>query len=219
MSSWPAAGLGDTVNYWIGHFVGPKVFTRDKSRFFKKEHLERPHRFYEKYGAETIIIARFVPIIRTFAPFVAGIGRMSYLKFISYNVIGGISWVVIRSWGVCFRNIPVAGGIWLCHRHHLHLDHPGGRQFFASAGPPPISCKTRLMAAEARSAGPVGWTGVTGWPRSTARTSLRRRRRFGLGIRSIIGLSRGSPLFPPPRGCLSFSPSSVSRLPRLAGEC
>jgi len=107
MSSWPAAGLGDTGNYWIGHFVGPKVFTRDKSRFFKKEHLERPHRFYEKYGAETIIIARFVPIIRTFAPFVAGIGRMSYLKFISYNVIGGISWVVSLVMGVSFGNIPV----------------------------------------------------------------------------------------------------------------
>jgi len=103
-----AAILGDTANYWIGHFFGPKVFTRDKSRFFKKEHLERTHRFYEKYGAETIIIARFVPIIRTFAPFVAGIGRMSYLKFISYNVIGGIGWVIILVMGgYFFGNIPV----------------------------------------------------------------------------------------------------------------
>ena len=90
-----AAVLGDTANYWIGHFIGPKVFSRERTHFFKKEYLDRTHRFYEKYGAETIIIARFVPIIRTFAPFVAGVGRMSYWKFISYNVVGGIGWVVI----------------------------------------------------------------------------------------------------------------------------
>jgi membrane-associated protein len=103
-----AAVLGDTVNYWIGHFVGPKVFTQEKSRFFRKEHLERTHKFYEKYGAETIIIARFVPIIRTFAPFIAGIGRMSYWKFISYNVIGGLGWVLILVMGgYFFGNIPV----------------------------------------------------------------------------------------------------------------
>jgi len=102
-----AAILGDTVNYWIGHFVGPRVFHQEKSRFFKKEHLDRTHRFYEKYGAETIIIARFVPIIRTFAPFVAGIGRMSYWKFISYNVIGGIGWVALFVFGgYLFGNIP-----------------------------------------------------------------------------------------------------------------
>ncbi len=102
-----AAVIGDTANYWIGHFVGPKVFRQEKSRFFKKEYLERTHRFYEKYGAETIIIARFVPIIRTFAPFVAGIGRMSYWKFISYNVIGGIGWVAIFVFGgYFFGNIP-----------------------------------------------------------------------------------------------------------------
>jgi membrane-associated protein len=102
-----AAVLGDTVNYWIGHFVGPKVFYQEKSRVFKKEYLERTHRFYEKYGAETIIIARFVPIIRTFAPFVAGIGRMSYWKFISYNVIGGIGWVALFVFGgYYFGNIP-----------------------------------------------------------------------------------------------------------------
>jgi membrane-associated protein len=102
-----AAIFGDTVNYWIGHFVGPRVFHQDKSRFFKKEHLDRTHRFYEKYGAETIIIARFVPIIRTFAPFVAGIGRMSYWKFISYNVIGGIGWVAFFVFGgYFFGNIP-----------------------------------------------------------------------------------------------------------------
>jgi membrane-associated protein len=102
-----AAILGDTVNYWIGHFIGPKVFHQKKSRFFKKEYLERTHRFYEKYGAETIIIARFVPIIRTFAPFVAGIGRMSYWRFISYNVVGGIGWVALFIFGgYFFGNIP-----------------------------------------------------------------------------------------------------------------
>ncbi|MCX5813053.1 MAG: DedA family protein [Proteobacteria bacterium] len=90
-----AAIAGDTVNYWIGCFVGPKVFHKDHVRFLKKEYLDRTHQFYEKYGGKTIIIARFVPIIRTFAPFVAGIGSMTYLKFISYNVIGGIAWIAI----------------------------------------------------------------------------------------------------------------------------
>jgi membrane-associated protein len=102
-----AAVIGDTVNYWIGKIIGPKIFHREKTRFFKKEYLDRTHKFYEKYGAETIIIARFVPIIRTFAPFVAGIGRMSYLKFISYNVIGGVGWVAIFTFGgYFFGNIP-----------------------------------------------------------------------------------------------------------------
>lgn len=102
-----AAVIGDTVNYWIGHFVGPKVFTREKSRFFKKEYLDRTHAFYEKHGGKTIIIARFVPIIRTFAPFVAGIGRMSYGRFIAFNVIGGAGWVVLLvGAGYFFGNIP-----------------------------------------------------------------------------------------------------------------
>jgi membrane-associated protein len=102
-----AAVIGDTVNYWIGKIIGPKIFHKEKTRFFKKEYLDRTHKFYEKYGAETIIIARFVPIIRTFAPFVAGIGRMSYLKFISYNVIGGVGWVAIFTFGgYFFGNIP-----------------------------------------------------------------------------------------------------------------
>lgn len=90
-----AAVLGDTVNYSAGHFIGPKVFKKPKSLLFNPEHLQRAHRFFEKYGGETIIIARFVPIIRTFAPFVAGIGRMSYARFISYNVIGGAGWVTL----------------------------------------------------------------------------------------------------------------------------
>jgi membrane-associated protein len=103
-----AAIVGDTVNYWVGHFVGPKVFHREKSRFFKKEYLDRTHAFFEKYGGKTIIIARFVPIIRSFAPFVAGIGRMSYGKFIAFNVIGGAGWVLLLTGaGYFFGNIPV----------------------------------------------------------------------------------------------------------------
>jgi membrane-associated protein len=103
-----AAIIGDTVNYWIGHYVGPKVFSKEKARFFKKEHLDRTHAFYEKHGGKTIIIARFVPIIRSFAPFVAGIGRMSYGKFIAYNVVGGVGWVVLLvGAGYFFGNIPV----------------------------------------------------------------------------------------------------------------
>jgi len=103
-----AAIIGDTVNYWVGHYIGPKVFHKDKARFFKKEYLDRTHAFYEKHGGKTIIIARFVPIIRSFAPLVAGIGRMSYGRFIAYNVVGGVGWVVLLvGAGYFFGTIPV----------------------------------------------------------------------------------------------------------------
>lgn len=103
-----AAVAGDTVNYWIGNFVGPKVFHKDDVRFLNKKHLERTHQFYEKYGGKTIIIARFVPIIRTFAPFVAGIGSMAYGRFLSYNIIGGILWIAVCVFvGYFFGNIPI----------------------------------------------------------------------------------------------------------------
>jgi membrane-associated protein len=88
-----AAVLGDSAGYAIGHFAGPRIFNREDSFFFKKDHLRRTHEFFEKYGGKTIILARFVPIVRTFAPTVAGVGRMSYLKFLSYNLVGGIGWV------------------------------------------------------------------------------------------------------------------------------
>ena len=102
-----AAILGDTVNYAIGARIGPKVFHYPKSRFFNPEHLKKTHAFYEKYGGKTIIIARFVPIVRTFAPFVAGVGQMSYRQFIGYNVVGGILWVTICVFaGYFFGNLP-----------------------------------------------------------------------------------------------------------------
>jgi len=88
-----AAFSGDNVNYQIGKFLGPRVFHYEKSRFFKREHLEKTHAFFEKYGGKTIVIARFVPIVRTFAPFVAGIGRMSYPKFAAYCIFGAVFWV------------------------------------------------------------------------------------------------------------------------------
>jgi len=103
-----AAILGDTVNYWIGHLVGPKVFVKTDSRWLNRRHLERTHEFYEKYGGKTIIIARFVPIIRTFAPFVAGIGAMTYSKFLLYNVVGGLVWIGgFLGAGYLFGNIPI----------------------------------------------------------------------------------------------------------------
>ena len=101
-----AAILGDTVNYWIGHFIGPRAFSGEV-RFLKKEYMDRTHEFFERYGGKTIVIARFVPIVRTFAPFVAGVGEMSYGRFLSYNVIGGVAWVTLFTFlGYFFGNLP-----------------------------------------------------------------------------------------------------------------
>jgi membrane-associated protein len=108
-----AAIIGDTVNYWIGHYIGPRAFT-GKIRFLKKEYLERTHRFYEKYGGKTIILARFVPIIRTFAPFVAGIGAMNYARFIVYNIVGGVAWVAL----FLFAGYAFAGQEWVKRDFH-----------------------------------------------------------------------------------------------------
>lgn len=94
-----AAVLGDTINYWIGNYLGPRIAKAENVRFINKSHLDKTHKFFEKYGGKTIIIARFVPIVRTFAPFVAGIGSMTYRKFISYNVIGAVLWVGLFSYG------------------------------------------------------------------------------------------------------------------------
>jgi membrane-associated protein len=106
-----AAVLGDSVNYAVGRYIGPKAFSRPQDtflgRWLKPEYLQRTHRFYEKYGGSTIIVARFVPIIRTFAPFMAGVGAMSYRQFLTYNVIGAAIWVATLIYaGYLFGNIP-----------------------------------------------------------------------------------------------------------------
>jgi len=102
-----AAIAGDTVNYWIGAYIGPRAFRGD-IRFLRKEYLDRTHAFYEKHGGKTIIMARFVPLIRTFAPFVAGVGAMSYPRFITYNVVGAMLWVgLFVLGGYFFGNISV----------------------------------------------------------------------------------------------------------------
>lgn len=101
-----AAILGDTLNYWIGKKTGSKAFTGE-AKFFKKAYLDRTRGYFEKYGGRTIILARFIPIVRTFAPFVAGVGEMAYGRFIAYNVVGGVVWVTLFVWlGYGFGNIP-----------------------------------------------------------------------------------------------------------------
>ncbi len=103
-----AAVLGNMVNYRIGHYLGPRVFSSTNIRFLNQEHLMRTHDFYERHGGKTIIIARFMPIIRTFAPFVAGIGRMDQTRFFIFNVVGSVSWVSLFLWGGwAFGNIPI----------------------------------------------------------------------------------------------------------------
>jgi len=102
-----AAILGDTVNYSVGHYIGPKVFDRPDSRWFKQAHLRRTQAFYDKYGGITIIIGRFVPIVRTFAPFLAGVAGMTYRRFLSFNVIGAVAWIGSLVYaGYLFGNIP-----------------------------------------------------------------------------------------------------------------
>lgn len=102
-----AAVLGDTLNYSIGLRIGPAVFKREDSRFLRKKHLERAHAFFEKYGGRAIILARFVPIVRTFVPFVAGVGSMSYRHFIAYNIVGGFAWIYLFIYaGYWFGNQP-----------------------------------------------------------------------------------------------------------------
>lgn len=102
-----AAILGDSVNYAIGRYVGPKVFSRPDSRWIRQEHLRRTQAFYDRYGGVTIVIGRFVPIIRTFAPFLAGVAQMAYPRFLSYNVAGGVLWIASLTYaGYLFGNIP-----------------------------------------------------------------------------------------------------------------
>ena len=103
-----AAITGDSVNYSIGKFFGPRVFHQPDGRFFKREYLDKTHKFYEKHGGKTILLARFIPIIRTFAPFVAGIGSMHYGRFLLYNISGGVAWVAsFTLGGYFFGNMPL----------------------------------------------------------------------------------------------------------------
>ncbi len=102
-----AAIIGDNLNYWIGRTIGAKLFTSENSKLFNKSYLERTEKFYTKYGTKTVVIARFVPIVRTFAPFVAGFGRMNYAKFLTFSVLGGILWICgLLGLGYFFGNLP-----------------------------------------------------------------------------------------------------------------
>jgi membrane-associated protein len=104
---WAAAVLGDSLNYSIGRYVGPRAFERPDSRWLRQDHLRRTQAFYERYGGVTIIIGRFVPIIRTFAPFLAGVAQMPYRRFLAYNVVGGLLWIAALVYaGYLFGNIP-----------------------------------------------------------------------------------------------------------------
>lgn len=103
-----AAVIGDGVGYYLGYRTGPRIFSRPDSRFFKQEYLQRTKAFYEKHGGKTIIYARFIPIIRTFAPFVAGVGQMRYVRFLSFNIFGGIGWVfTLTMLGYALGNVPI----------------------------------------------------------------------------------------------------------------
>ena len=103
-----ASFSGDNTNYWIGRFAGPRIFSRQGSVLFNPAHLDRTHRFYEKYGGKTVLIARFVPIVRTFAPFVAGMGRMTYAHFAAFAFAGAILWIGLLVYaGYLFGNLPI----------------------------------------------------------------------------------------------------------------
>lgn len=103
-----ASFSGDNTNYWIGRYLGPKVLRKEQSRFFNRSYLEKTQRFYEKHGGKTILVARFIPIIRTFAPFVAGIGRMRYLRFVLYSLGGSVFWISFFVFGgFYFGNVPL----------------------------------------------------------------------------------------------------------------
>jgi membrane-associated protein len=103
-----AALSGDTVNYFLGRSLGPRVFSREDSRYFRRDHLLRTQTFYDRHGGKTLIYARFIPIIRTFAPFVAGVGQMPYLRFLSFSVFGGVGWVLLMTLlGYSLGNIPI----------------------------------------------------------------------------------------------------------------
>jgi membrane-associated protein len=103
-----AALCGDNVNYWVGRYIGPKVFRWEGSPFFNRKALERTHAYYERFGGRTVIIARFVPLVRTFAPFVAGVGTMPYLRFLAFSVAGALLWVIsLVTAGYYFGNVPI----------------------------------------------------------------------------------------------------------------
>ena len=163
-----AAVAGDTVNYQIGHYLGPKVLRGERSWLFNKKHLDRTHAFFEKYGGKTIIIARFVPIVRTFAPFVAGVGAMTYRRFLVYNVVGGVAWVTgFLLAGYWFGNIP-----WVKQNFSAVILAiifvsvlPMFFEYFRQAGAAKASGRESAAGQEGRPA--VGEHGGVGDPRQT----------------------------------------------------